>query len=440
MLDFEIMSKILNFKCNTLEFKLIDMKHLNAKDVEDISDIFELKINVVNVSKTKEKDEIFDLKIVVPREIGNTVKYSDSLRISITSAKERMAIKVFNNELVIYNFSDRLSIKYPKEIIVGTSKISLPSLLHHYELDCYIDEKVYEHREDTISNEDWETINNWVIPDIAIKKLTLIFEDLEITNKLDKKNLKYLMRVLLEKEKQVITPLDYIYLNTTSGLKNDLLRSTWEIRRGLSSKYFQNGKLYTRDIQNAINKYYNYQAKQFRNIQAPSNSNSLTIQSQSKKIYFYRQIEDNLKKQRLYNNYFVGVLDPIRTAETANTSIYQEISNCTRITDDNEIMIKVVDKNFKEVELSYYNYAISTILSMDNIDYDKKRIFPDENGEYSVYTFGKYKKIKDLNKIDYLRHEESLLSPSTSVIPWINRTGTIRTLLGAAMGVFKQFQ
>ena len=281
-------------------------------------------------------------------------------------------------------------------------------------------------------------ISECQIPDDAMLKLRFLGKNRNLEQKIDAEMVKvfiYMMEngtVLVN----IPTPMDYRFLDTYEALASELQRNGGketprrQIMSETSYKLQNQGTFSTRTLQRIIDNFFSHkEGMMFSNVQETTDTNALSVAEQNAKIYFESfkpGTGGGYYKQRLDPTYFVGLIDPVFTADSAEVNIKNEISKDAVIR-DGEMFIKVYDKHFKEVEVSAYDYLMSATLACDNVDYLNKKIFP-INGKYTVYQFGEYKEITDPALIDYIRKEDGTLTETTAMIPFVNKTLSMRSI------------
>lgn len=168
--------------------------------------------------------------------------------------------------------------------------------------------------------------------------------------------------------------------------------------------------------------------------QQDTNTNALSLVSQSSKTYFksYNRETQKYVSKTLDPKYFVGIIDPAFTADSNLVNIKNQLARSAVIEDDG-FKVKLMTKDFKPVIVDSVTYLMSATLSSDNVDYINKKLIPNQYGEYSVYQFGEYKYVTSLDEVDYIRYQDSIISESTALLPFVNKTVPMRVMLATHM-------
>ena len=335
-------------------------------------------------------------------------------------------------------------------------KIAFSNLIKYFglwddSLGVYFNKDVLKEADSHYTEESATSIPLYIekceIPYDSLLKLRLLTKNPDLTEKVGIEEVKafiYLMERSMDFA-DMPTPLDYRFLDTYEALAEELGRGfastrNWfvngtpgnKIRKETSHNMNKNGKFYITPLQREINNFFsNKEGAMFSNIQETTDTNALSVAEQNSKIYFEKWESSNkgatYVKQRLNPTYFVGIIDPVFTADSKDINIKNELGRDAKIR-DGQVYVRLLDKKFKEVEVPAYEYLMSATLSVDNIDYINKRIFP-INGEYSVYQYGEYTTITDPSKIDFLRKEDGILTDSIAMIPFANKTQSINKIV-----------
>ena len=280
-----------------------------------------------------------------------------------------------------------------------------------------------------LTNEEIKVINDFTIDEKAITKIQVLFAtDKRIGNKISAETLRTINTMYKDRERfDKMTPFDYVFMDAIAGLIYEI----WVTHRQDLISYtrfniLKNEAIYPTKLQHIIDNYYNMQSKTFHDVQVPQDSNAISLMTQTRKIYFF---DKDMQRKKMYNNYFAGVLDPNKTTEGANININNELSFGCELK-DNKLYLKVLDKNFKELELSYEDFIMAPILAFDNIDYFNKTIHPNANGKYTYCQYGQYKYTDNPDRdIKYYRSLDTEMSASTGIIPFVNQMENNRTFI-----------
>lgn len=210
------------------------------------------------------------------------------------------------------------------------------------------------------------------------------------------------------------------------------------LKEQIFSQLNMTGKIHATPLRNAITNYYKTNGAILNLVQFVSDTNPLSYYSHSKKLYFIdpeqltNTLDEDHGKIRVNSTYLDGILDPVRSQENAaNINFYQELSLGCKVGDNYDMKVKVYDKNFNEVYLPVKDYLNAAILSFDCINYKEKKPKKNADGVYKYCKRARYHVTQNLNDIDYYRHEASLLSASTALMPMLNRNDVTRDLLQA---------
>lgn len=252
------------------------------------------------------------------------------------------------------------------------------------------------------------------------------------------------------------TPLDYQFMNVLDAVRYDLesyqldnyhhtylarlkmkmyqtyvqkVKSTNTISRNITGKY----------VQAAINRFFRMQTENFRDVQTTKDSNALTLLSQSRTIHFYDKkdadgkVSDKWEQQRVSDiRSFNGIIDPVRSSDSAQINKHNELAIGTNIDKDNQITIDVIEiKTGKVVSLDFVTFSKSKILTRDCYDLDSKTVHVSRTtGKYSILQYFSYKLYDELpDDVIYTRSRENELSYATAMLPFTNRMVATRDLL-----------
>lgn len=306
--------------------------------------------------------------------------------------------------------------------------------------------KAEAEKNNEFQNEIPEFIKECIVPYDSLLKLRLLGKNPNLGEKITAEEVKAFISIM-ERSTDLAdtpTPIDYKYLDTYEALSEELGRGYnaatnyfvngtpgYTIRWETSNKFHSNGKFYVTSLQRSISNFFsNKEGMMFSNVQETTDTNALSVAEQNSKIYFEKWASSKqgatYEKQRLNPQFFVGIVDPIFTADSKDINIKNELGR-DAIIKDGQVYVRLLDKKFKEVIVPAYEYLMSATLSVDNIDYANKKIFPID-GTYSIYQYGEYTTTTDPAKIDYLRKEDGILTDSVAMIPFASRTQSMRSI------------
>lgn len=115
-----------------------------------------------------------------------------------------------------------------------------------------------------------------------------------------------------------------------------------------------------------------------------------------------------------------------------NTNKQNSLTVSTHVTDEG-VLFDVFDKNFNKITIQYIDYLNLKVCASEYVDYEKKCLKPDANGEVEVKYRMKRRmvKVEEVDLIDL--HPDYRLSSTTRRIPFINSTDSVRISMGCSM-------
>lgn len=226
------------------------------------------------------------------------------------------------------------------------------------------------------------------------------------------------------------TPMDIEFTELETkllrGLRHENRRKT--MKQALTSNLSQKGDLSAAVVNTQIKKILSGINKDALSgdIQQLQDTTPLSSAIQSSKIYFLDN-KTNEKALMSMDN-MMGIIDPVHTHE-AKANLDNKLTNAVKIV-NSEMMIKVYNKKFTEVYLTVGEYMTTPIMAYEHIDYRRKEIKRNPEDAYNCYLYGEYV-VRKLKDIEYLRHMDSMVSKSTQMIPFLNKTYVGRGMYGA---------
>ena len=406
---------------------------------------FIVKYEIYKNTKSYKKDKIeIDIKT-------SAALYSDN-KTPITIAKMNNPIKIYansvaangvwvnmaTNEVTIGSFLKIKDIEFAKQLLT-TRKITDEELKKYIERDNYnrhTSEWIQENNKKILSS--LGRINGqWVINEIkSIKpdkkvfdKIKILLKRSDIPEKIDGEFINTLLYIF-DNKLDKITPLDIQFTELETKLlqylKNEI-RSR-NIRSRVYKFLIQRESLYASAVQNEINRFFSGIKRDDikGELQHSQDTTPLSSAIQGSRIYFLDTKTD--EKQLVSMDNMMGIIDPVHTSES-KANLDNKLTNAVKITDSN-MKIKVYDTKFNELYITVGEYMTSPIMSYDHIDYRRKQIKKNPDNAYNCYLYGDYV-VRKLQDIKYLRHMDSMVSKSTSLIPFLNKTYVGRGMYGA---------
>lgn len=406
---------------------------------------FVVKYEIYKNLKSYKTDNI-EIDIITP-----TALYSNN-KTPITIAKIKSPISVYAksiaangiwvnmdvNEVTIGNFIKVNDIDFAKQLL-DKKKITEDEIKKYIQRDDYAKTKydwVREHNKQVLSGMGKIT-PEWVISEIkAIKpeknvfdKMRILLKRDDIPERIDGEFINTLIYIFDNKLDR-LTPLDIQFTELETKLirylKNDVRSKN--IRSRIYKFLVQRESLYASAVQVEINRFFSGLKKDdlLGELQHSQDTTPLSSAIQGSKIYFL----DNktLEKQLVSMDNMMGIIDPVHTHE-ARANLDNKLTNAVKVVGDS-MTIKVYDTKFNEINIPVGEYMTSPIMAYDHIDYRRKQIKKNPENAYNCYLYGDYV-VRKLQDIKYLRHMDSMVSKSTSLIPFLNKTYVGRGMYGA---------
>lgn len=196
------------------------------------------------------------------------------------------------------------------------------------------------------------------------------------------------------------------------------------IRPLTKRKMFRYGKLYGKDMQRKIDKFYSMQSDSLLSVQNPASSNMINFSTVSSKLVID-------KEKVFFNDTFSDLIDVVRTPESVgNVNKNNELNVCTVVEEDGSFSIRCYDTDFKPIVVPYYKYYDQKVILEDSVDYILEKINIPFNYKYRGKKYKGTKVDKDCI-ID--AKPDDKLSISVRGIPMVNHTDSVRSGMGASM-------
>ena len=432
---------VYNFTNDRLSIRVVGF----TEKVDKEAKLYRCIVTVEIADLTKGLDKVVpikqDLHFTIPADRDELVSVDGKYRVQVMSAKFYPAFEVSEALIKLPPFWFWIKKDYMSWSWRELSHTSIKSVCKHFSLlEKYYPEVKPDDVED-LSEEALEAINTIELDHNTLFKIELVTSGAKkFTNKhLTKELLDFALETYRNPENAALysekTPCDYQYMGALDGLFYDVREQKHMLRNRMLYDYNTTKKIKETLLQNIINRYFKFQTDNFRDIQTPKESNAMSMMSQAKTLFFYAKEKNEdtsemvLQKQQVYNDYFVGVLDVVKTTEGPLTSKNNQLTMDTKLEDD-EIKIKVLTKEFKEIEVNFEEYSRGGVLLYDYVDYEKRKIVP-QDGKYTYFKYGKYFTTSNTGDFKYIRTEKNRLCPATSLLPFMNKMIPTRTALAS---------
>lgn len=366
-------------------------------------------------------------------KINNPIKvYANSI------AANSIWVNMATNEVTIGNFLKVNDIDFAKKLL-STRKLTEDELKKYIERDNYAKTKFQwiEENNKRILSSLGKINTEWVINEIkSIKldrkvfdKLKILLKRDDVPEKIDGEFIDTLLYVFNNKLDKM-TPLDIQFTELETKLVQYLKNETRSrnIRTRIYKFLTQRESLYSSAVQNEINRFFSGIKKDDirGELQQTQDTTPLSSAIQGSKIYF---LDNKTSEQQLVSmDNMMGIIDPVHTHE-ARANLDNKLTNAVKISGES-MTIKVYDTKFNELNIPIGEYMTNPIMSYDHIDYRRKQIKKNPENAYNCYLYGDYV-VRKLQDIKYLRHMDSMVSKSTALIPFLNKTYVGRGMYGA---------
>lgn len=228
-----------------------------------------------------------------------------------------------------------------------------------------------------------------------------------------------------------INIVDLDLQDASSSLTSFLYQNRGKISYKVRSRYENKGEVSIKEVQKYI--YRCFQVNTSANLQSPSVTNPISLQSNCKKLYIQKYNRDSHELETLtleYNQSLYGVICPLKTIDSAMVNKKNEAASNIEFV-DGKAFLHVYDKNLEECLISIEEYVQSKVVCSESWDYESNTLY--ENPNYT--EFGRIKTWRSSEPLnwDYLHLENGEFSVGMSCIPMINSTDSTRSTLGAHM-------
>lgn len=140
------------------------------------------------------------------------------------------------------------------------------------------------------------------------------------------------------------------------------------LRSNIRKKLYRYRKLYAKDLQAKINRFFAMQSDSVLSVQNPSSNNMLNFSTVSSKLVID-------KTRTFFNESFADLIDVARTPESVgNVNKNNDLNVCTVVEEDGSFSIKCYDINFKPIKIPYYKYYDGKVIQWDSVDYILEKV------------------------------------------------------------------
>jgi hypothetical protein len=191
----------------------------------------------------------------------------------------------------------------------------------------------------------------------------------------------------------------------------------------MKGKFYQFNRIYLKDIQNAINRYFMIASE--KNIDIPSTVNPLIFDAMRYKVVLPGNVA--------FNQTMTDIIDVANTPINTNVNRINELNVCTVIRDD-VIYIKCYTFPTQEpVEVPYTHYCTKKVLLNQYWDYDNATFKPGVTSlNYKLRLKLREGSVND--KFDYIEPKpDDKLSITTRRIPLGNTSDSVRVSMATGM-------
>ena len=218
---------------------------------------------------------------------------------------------------------------------------------------------------------------------------------------------------------------------TTSGIFIKHMKdSGYEMVKKLRGFFNKSGVISMNTIQGIVNKFFNLRSITSVGLQVPNNLNPISYNSLKNKIILSRGDDTGISYSKMDASY-TDFIDMIVTPDNKNVNRLNELTEAIRLT-DTCAFIKCYDKDFNLIEVEFYDYVSSSVLTSDCVSYSEKKILDKET--LTIKIGGRIRTITKDQHYDYIEVEPDVrLSKSVRMIPMINHSDSVRASMGARM-------
>lgn len=330
-------------------YQSIDSNNLdiNYLTTHEMTGTFTLKL-YFKVTNSDIVDE-FNEDLEIPKLINNVFVIDGSLRIPTNTLDNDDAVTVYDSNIRI---NELLNITYEED----------PTRPDGYKLTIYY----YEDEEPTVLDGTPEVIDQYKnlmkLEQFEIDKLKVKLDTDEVGEYLTYDLIIKLINLGSDKRH------DNMIDKKVYSAESNFMKYMWsrDVRKriltSMKSKFYQYNKIYLKDIQNAIDRYFRIASE--KNIDIPTTVNPLVFDAMKYKVV--------IPKNVTFNQTMTDIIDVANTPINGNVNRINELNVCAVIKDDVIHIRCYTYPDQQLVEIPYTSYCTKRVLVNQYWDYDTK--------------------------------------------------------------------
>lgn len=180
----------------------------------------------------------------------------------------------------------------------------------------------------------------------------------------------------------------------------------------IATKFWRGGMIQTLDDKTATE------------LQVPPGVNAINLESIKSKITF--------SESCAYNPTYSDLIDVSDTPNNQNINLLNSLTVATHLSDDG-VLYDVYDKDFNKITIKYLDYLGKKVCASEYVDYDNKKLKPNEDGEVEV-KFHMRRRMVPESEVELVDlPPDYRLSSTVRRIPFVNFTDSVRISMGSSM-------
>lgn len=397
-------------KIELTRYQSVDSNNLdiNYLTTHGMTGTFTLKI-YFKVTNQDVVDE-FNEDLEIPKQIHNVFVIDGSLRIPTNTLDNDDAVTVYDSNIRI---NELLNITFEED----------PTRPDGYKLTIYY----YEDEEPTIIDGTPENIESnkeiLKLEQFEIDKIKVKLDTDEVGSYLDYDTIIKLINLGSDKKHDNMIDKK-IYSSETNFMKYMWSRDVRKrILTNMKSKFYQYNRVYLKDIQNAIDRYFRIASE--KNIDIPTTVNPLVFDAMKFKVV--------IPKNVTFNRTMTDIIDVANTPINGNVNRINELNVCTVIKDDVIHIRCYTYPDQTPVEIPYTSYCTKRVLINQYWDYNKKSfVNPSNPVKYKLRL--KVHEGTSTDNFDLIEPmPDDKLSITTRRIPFGDRSDSVRVSMATSM-------